>query len=298
MPYVNIFASATAGGLRAKSWTCVDRSVVDAQSRPEACTNRRGDALPNITFSAPAGDLPGYLATPAGEGPWPGVVVIQDVRGMTADLRRISDRLAGEGYLALAPDLYGRGFKPRCMIAAIRAHFADTGDVYDDITAARDYLLGDPQCNGRIGLIGFCMGAGFVLQLSPRGLFDAAAAQYGLAPKNMDALVRSCPVVASYGAKDRIVKRGSASALESVLAKGFVDHDVKEYPEVGHSFMNKSGIPAPFTVVETVAGFAYSEPEAEDAWRRTFAFFDKHLTQTHGPSERSEQGGIDDASTN
>lgn len=215
---------------------------------------------------------------------------------MTADLRRISDRLAGEGYLALAPDLYGRGFKPRCMIATIRAHFADTGDAYDDITAARNHLLSDPQCNGRIGLIGFCMGAGFVLQLSPRGLFDVAAAQYGLAPKNIDALARSCPIVASYGAKDRIVKQGSASALESVLAKGLIDHDVKEYPNVGHSFMNKSGIPAPFTIIETLAGFSYSQPEADDAWKRTLAFFERYLTQTPDPSERSEQDGSNDAS--
>lgn len=217
---------------------------------------------------------------------------------MTADLRRISDRLAGEGYLALAPALYGRGFKPRCMITTIRSHFTDTGDAYDDITAARNYLVNDAQCTGRIGLMGFCMGAGFVLQLSPRGLFDVAAAQYGLAPKNVEALARSCPVVASYGAKDRIVKQGSASALESALAKGSVDHDIKEYPDVGHSFMNKTGIPAPFTIVETLAGFAYSAPEAEDAWRRTFTFFEKYLSQTTGPSALSDQDGINDAPTN
>lgn len=235
--------------------------------------------MPNITYMAPAGALPGYLAIPTGDGPWPAVVVIQDVQGMTADLRRISDRLAGEGYLTLTPHLYGRGFKPRCMIATIRAHFADTGDAYDDITAARTYLLNDPRCNGRIGLLGFCMGAGFVLQLSPRGLFDVAAAQYGLAPKNIDVLARSCPVVASYGAKDRIVKQGSASALDSALAKGSVDRDIKEYPNAGHSFMNKSGIPAPFTIIETLAGFSYSQPEAEDSWKRTLAFFAKYLTQ-------------------
>ncbi|MEW2484163.1 dienelactone hydrolase family protein [Mycobacterium sp. NPDC049093] len=251
--------------------------------------------MPNITYMTPAGALPGYLAIPTGDGPWPGVVVIQDVQGMTADLRRISDRLASEGYLTLTPHLYGRGFKPRCMIATIRAHFAETGDAYDDITAAREYLVGDPRCTGRIGLLGFCMGAGFVLQLSPRGLFDVAAAQYGLAPKSIDALARSCPVVASYGAKDRIVKQGSASALDSALAKGSVDRDIKEYPHAGHSFMNKSGIPAPFTIIETLAGFSYSQPEAEDAWQRTFTFFHKHLVQTSDGPATSEREGANDA---
>ncbi|WP_232491387.1 dienelactone hydrolase family protein [Mycobacterium dioxanotrophicus] len=254
--------------------------------------------MPNITYPAPAGTLPAYLAAPAEDGPWPGVVVVQDVRGMTTDLRRVSDRLASRGYLALAPDLYGRGFKPRCMIATIRAHFADAGDAYDDIVAARNYLLDDPRCSGRIGLVGFCMGAGFVLQLSPRGLFDAAAPQYGLAPKAIDALVRSCPIVASYGAKDRIVKHGSADALESVLAKGGVDRDIKEYPNVGHSFMNEFGFPAPFTIIEALAGMAYSESEAEDAWARIFSFFQKHLSQTPDLTGLSECGEVDDGPAN
>lgn len=257
-----------------------------------------GGALPNITYPAPAGALPGYLAQPTAGGPWPGVVVIQDVRGMTADLRRISDRLASEGYLALAPDLYGRGSKPRCVIATVRAHFADTGDAYDDIVAARNYLLGIPRCNGRVGVIGFCMGAGFVLQMAPRGVFDAAAPQYGLAPKNIDVLENSCPIVASYGAKDRIVRAGSASALEAVLAKGDVARDIKEYPAVGHSFMNRSGLPTQFSVVENLAGLAYSAPEAEDAWARIFAFFKTHLSQAPDRSGRSEPEGVNDASAN
>jgi len=64
--------------------------------------------MPDITFPAPESHVPGYLAVPDGQGPWPGVVVVQDVLGMTADLRRITDRLAASGYLAMAPALYGR----------------------------------------------------------------------------------------------------------------------------------------------------------------------------------------------
>lgn len=233
--------------------------------------------MPKVTYPAPAGPLPGYLATPTTEGPWPAVIVVQDVRGMTADVRRISNRLAAAGYLTLAPALYGRGLKIRCMISAIRTHFTGTGDSFDDIIAARDHLLADPNCTGKVGLVGFCMGAGFVLQLAPSGLFDATAPNYGLSPKNIEVLAESCPVVASYGAKDRIARSGSAAALEAVLAKGDVPRDIKEYLNVGHSFMNDFGIPAPFNVIERIAGMEYSEPEAEDAWRRILTFFGEHL---------------------
>jgi carboxymethylenebutenolidase len=232
----------------------------------------------DITYPGADGHLPGYLAVPEGQGPWPGVVVVQDVLGMTANLRQVSDRLAHTGYLALAPALYGgRGPKIRCMMSTVRAHFAGHGTAYDDLVAARDHLVADARCSGKVGLVGFCMGAGFVLRLAPRGLFDATAPNYGLLPKDVGALRGSCPVVASFGANDRIVPRGTAARLEDVLAEGDVPHDIKEYPNVGHSFMNDHGVPTPIRIIAGLAGMAYSEPEAEDAWRRIVAFFDEHL---------------------
>lgn len=234
--------------------------------------------MPDISYPSATTPLPGYLAVPDGPGPWPGVVIVQDVLGLTADLKQITDRLAASGCLALAPALYGRGPKIKCMISTIRAHFAGSGAAYDDLVAARDYLTANAQCTGKVGLVGFCMGAGFCLQLAPRGLFDATAPNYGLLPKNIEALSRSCPLVASFGAKDRIVARGTAAKLEAVLAQGDVARDVKEYPNVAHSFINNWGIPGPIRVVERVAGMAYSEPEAEDAWRRMLSFFEDHLT--------------------
>ena len=84
-------------------------------------------------------------------------------------------------------------------------------------------------------------------------------------------------MVASYGAKDRTLP-GAAAKLEAVLADTDVPRDIKEYPEVGHSFMNNWGTPRPLRFVERITGFAYSEPESEDAWRRILAFFDDHLS--------------------
>lgn len=235
--------------------------------------------MAEITFPNADGRLPGYLAVPDGEGPWPGVVVIQDVLGMTANLRQIADRFADRGYLALAPALYaGRHPKVTCVIATIRASLTGQGGAYDDLIAARDSLIAHRRCTGKVGVAGFCMGGGFVLQLAPRGLFDATAPNYGRLPKDIDALSASCPVVASFGGKDPIVPRGTAAKLEAVLAASGVPRDVKEYPGVGHSFMNNhSSLPALVRIVAGRAGMAYSEPEAEDAWRRITTFFDAHL---------------------
>jgi carboxymethylenebutenolidase len=83
-------------------------------------------------------------------------------------------------------------------------------------------------------------------------------------------------MVASYGANDRMLK-GAAAKVEAILSEGAVPHDVKEYPGVGHSFMNDFGLPAPLRLIENVAGLAYSEPAAEDAWHRILAFFAQHL---------------------
>ena len=95
-------------------------------------------------------------------------------------------------------------------------------------------------------------------------------------PKDIDALKRSCPVVASYGAKDRTLP-GAAAKLNRAGRHGCAPR-YQGYPEVGHSFMNNWGTPRPLRFVERITGFAYSEPESEDAWRRILAFFDDHLS--------------------
>lgn len=237
---------------------------------------RDGDVMPDIQYDCPAGPLPAYLAAPAGEGPWPGVVVVHDALGMTKDLRRITDRFASNGYLALAPALYRRGLRPRCVVSTLRSLHQGSGPAVDDLIAARDHLNADARCTGKVGIVGFCMGGGFCLLLAPRAVYDAAAPNYGVWPKAGAALDKSCPMVASYGADDRML-RGAAGKLESLLAEGNVPCDVKEYPGVGHSFMNKFPTPAPLQFVERIAGLAYSEPEAEDAWQRILAFFGAHL---------------------
>jgi carboxymethylenebutenolidase len=233
----------------------------------------------DIRYPAPAGPLPGYLVVPEGDGPWPAVVVIHDALGMTADIKRIADRMASAGYLALAPALFRRGFKATCVVTTMRSLSAGKGVAIDDVIAARDYLAAHPRSTGKVGSVGFCMGGGFCLLLAPRGVFDATAPNYGVLENDSDypPLVESCPMVASYGAKDPML-RGAADKVEALLTEGGVPHDVKEYPGVGHSFMNDFRLPAPLRLIEGIAGLAYSEPEAEDAWERIMTFFGQHLS--------------------
>ena len=134
--------------------------------------------MPDLRFATPTGELGAYLAQPIGQGPHPGVVVIQDALGLSDDIREQADRLAAAGYLAFAPDLYsGRGI--RCVVATMRASRSGKGAAYQEIEAARGFLAAHEDCNGRIGIIGFCMGGGFALLCAPRGEFAAASVNYG-----------------------------------------------------------------------------------------------------------------------
>ncbi|MCW2996102.1 MAG: dienelactone hydrolase family protein [Conexibacter sp.] len=232
--------------------------------------------MPDLTFVAASGTLGAYVARPEGDGPWPGVVVIQDALGMGDDLRAQADRLAAGGYLAFAPDLYsGRGL--RCVVATIASSRSGKGPAYRDIEAARQWLAGQEDCTGRIGIIGFCMGGGFALLSAPQLDFAAAAVNYGEVPKETARLAGACPVVGSYGKRDRAMG-GRAARLETALTELGVRHDVKEYPDAGHSFMNKIGGPRRQRLLH-VAGAAYHGPSAQDAWARILAFFDAELRE-------------------
>ena len=233
--------------------------------------------MPSITVPGAASvpQLKAHLAVPpVGTGPWPGVVVLHEVFGLTNDTRQQADRLAAGGYLALAPDLFSAG-GVRCLRSTFSALMSGSGAAYGDIEASRALLAGREDCTGKVGVLGFCLGGGFALMTAARG-FDAAAPNYGPLPKDPYGVLRgACPVVASYGRRDLGLRR-SAADLAGVLADLGVEHDVEEYAAAGHSFMNRHNAGL-FSVLERVAGFSYHQPSAEDAWARILRFFDVHL---------------------
>ncbi|WP_326585794.1 dienelactone hydrolase family protein [Streptomyces sp. NBC_00481] len=177
-----------------------------------------------------------------------------------------------------ASTLFADGGARRCLVPTMRAATSGRGRAWADLEAARQTLAEHPDCTGRVGVIGFCMGGSFALVAAGRGAFDAASVNYGLLPEDAErALAESCPVVASYGGRDRMLK-GAAARLESVLEGAGVPHDVKEYPGAGHSFLNDAeNAPRLLRPLTRISGIGPEPESAADAWRRIEGFFAEHL---------------------
>jgi carboxymethylenebutenolidase len=236
--------------------------------------------MADIQIDTVMGAMPVYWAQPRGEGPWPGVVVIHDAYGAGQNLQRHADWLASIGFLVIAPDLLHWSKKFTCLRAVMRDIAARRGRTFDDIEAARNRLKSDPNCTGRIGVIGFCMGGAFAMLLAPGGNYAAAAPNYGKVPKDADTyFAGACPMVGSFGRCDPTLP-GAAAKLDHALARNGIEHDVKEYKEASHGFLDdhsKDKLPIALVVIKAILRVGYHHPSAEDAKRRIQAFFDVHL---------------------
>jgi carboxymethylenebutenolidase len=222
-----------------------------------------------VAFKGTAGEAQGYLATPAGKGPAPAVIVIHEWWGLDAWVKQQADALAAAGYVALAPDLY-RG---KVTDKQEEAHQLMSGLSEDralaDLKGAWAHLQGMAGVRkDRIGVIGWCMGGRYALRLAvEEPALAAAVAYYGAPPTDAAAIERiKAPVLGNFGAEDKGPSPEAVRAFEEAMKKAGKSVDVKVYEGAGHAFAN----------VNNPWG-GYRKEAAADAWKRTLAFFERHL---------------------
>jgi carboxymethylenebutenolidase len=210
----------------------------------------------------------GYLVRPDVDTPAPGVVVIQEWWGLNDHMRDIADRLAGEGFVALAPDLYYGQTAEEPDEARKLAMALEYPDALRVIQTAVDHLIARTDvAPKRVGLVGFCMGGGLAwhgaAQLAGIG---ASVPCYGGGPEmSAEAAARiTAPVLAIYGEADRGVSPEVARQRAALMDAAGVTNEMVIYPGAQHAFMNDRR-----PVYDPVA--------AADAWRRIVAFFRETL---------------------
>jgi carboxymethylenebutenolidase len=227
-----------------------------------------GGKTETISYKSGNETVSAYLALPDGSGKHPAVIVIHEWWGLNDWVKEETQKLAGEGYVALAVDLY-RG---KMAASPEEAHELMRGLPPDrglrDLQAAFAYLAARPDVNAaRIGSIGWCMGGGWSIQLAqnePR--LAACIVNYGALPADAANVAKiQAPVLGNFGADDHGITPESVRAFEAAMKTAGKSVDVKLYDGAGHAFENpnnKSG---------------YRPEAAQDAWARSAAFFKKHL---------------------
>jgi len=222
-----------------------------------------------VTYPSPqgSGTMRGYLAKPANAGgKLPAVIVIHENRGLNLYIEDVARRLAVEGYLALAPDALtpvggypGDDEKGGQLFSQL-----DATKRTEDLMAAVPYIKSRPDCDGKVGAVGFCYGGGIVNQMAVRFPDLAAAVPfYGAQPSAADAAKIKAPLLIHYAALDERIDAGWP-AYEAALKANGVKYQMYMYPGTNHGFHN-----------DTTP--RYDEAAAKLAWSRTLAFFKEHL---------------------
>jgi carboxymethylenebutenolidase len=211
----------------------------------------------------------GYFAAPADMfEPMPAVIMIHEWWGLNDNIRAMADRLAGEGYIVFAVDLFAGDVasSPAEARQLMLEVIEDPESANRNIMEAYEFVsetAGAP----RIGTLGWCFGGGWSLNaalLLPDEL-DASVIYYGQVTADEDKLRPvSTPLLGLFGAEDRGIRVESVEAFRAALENLRKDYEIHIYPGVGHAFANPTGN-------------NYDAASANDAWRRTLEFLGRHL---------------------
>ena len=220
-----------------------------------------------VKFPSGKDTIEGFLAVPEQPGRYPGVIVIHEWWGLNDWVKEQTQKIAEQGYVVLAVDLY-RG---KTATDPNEAHELMRGLPQDravrDMQAAFDYLSARKDVNGRIGSVGWCMGGGYSLQLAihqPRLL--ACVVNYGALPTDPNDIQQiGAPVLGNFGGQDHGITPADVKAFQKSLTALGRYVDIKIYDDAGHAFENPNN--------QT----GYKPADAADAWARTIAFLKKAL---------------------
>lgn len=222
--------------------------------QPELCAHAVGRRTIDVEYYRPAG-----------RGPWPAVLLLHEMFGLTSQVRADARHLAREGYLVMAPNLYTDGMRRYCMkfvFGSLRN--SETSDQLGELHRLLDILKASPDCNGKLGVIGMCLTGGFVLQLARRDdvaapvVYHHATSVRGSGLTDPEAAEIHGVVQGHFAADDPICPRSKIEALGKQLG-GKLDAHV--YDGVGHGLRSQ---------------FRHTSQSAE-AWDRTLAFFREQL---------------------
>lgn len=214
--------------------------------------------------------LPAYLSRPSNKKKAPAVLVIHEVFGLNRHIKTIADRIARQGYVAIAPNFFARANEvppeDSTDIQALRKAAASIPPeaANRDMQAALDFVKRDKGVIPRLASIGFCMGGGFSYRLAAYTEDLAGACIfYGRTPLELVPQVK-CPLLANFGETDTGIPPVKVQEWVDALKKAGKSIDAKIYPGAGHGFFNDTGQ-------------RYNAAAAADAWQRTLKFFRERL---------------------
>jgi carboxymethylenebutenolidase len=224
--------------------------------------------MPEIEFPTSAGTAHGYLAVPAGER-GPAVIVLQEWWGIEEHIRSVCDRLAAEGFYALAPDLYGGETTTQPSEAEQKMMALSMDKVEPQMCGAAEYLATQDGAEGSgVGALGFCLGGGLAVWAAATcPNIDAAVTYYYVMPHGKPDFANiKGPVLGHFGTADEFIKHDEAKALESELSDAGVDVNFEYYDDAGHAFFN-----------ETDRLGTFDAAAATVSWERTVSFLKQAL---------------------
>jgi carboxymethylenebutenolidase len=221
----------------------------------------------NVTFPSNGTTAHGYLAVPE-SGSGPGVIVIQEWWGLTDHIAQLTDRFAADGFVALAPDLYGGATAHDATEARALMERMPADGAARDLAGALEFLLDHASVTSTTaGVVGFCMGGAFVLLLAAQqgDRVGAAVPFYGLPGPETDFSGLTAPVLGHYGEQDTSVPLDAVHAVAArIEEQSGVRPDIRVYP-AGHAFVND-------------AGANHDPGSAALAWDRTVEFLRARLS--------------------